>query len=188
MERPPPLQPCAVPADLCLTRPPEAWQHCASTSCWGPWNRRIWPPGWHGPTHPPNSSGRLAGGGAAWRWTSLPSMVMLTFCSGLPTPTGEPAPPPHPPWTPFLPQPLGCTPVTLITGSCPAVLCPSPGTPLGTIAPLCQGLLPLTPAPTPCPYRGVLLCRGGVLDHGRAVRRVDSAEQVQGPGVGCGQH
>lgn len=59
---------------------------------------------------------------------------------------------------------------------------------LGTIAPLCQGLLPLTPAPTPCPYRGVLLCRGGVLDHGRAVRRVDSAEQVQGPGVGCGQH
>lgn len=33
---PPPPQPCAVPADLCPTRRPRAWQRCASTSFWGP--------------------------------------------------------------------------------------------------------------------------------------------------------
>lgn len=56
---------------------------------------------------------------------------------------------------------------------------------MGTAAPShWKGLLPLTPVPTACPCRGVLLRRGGVLDHGGAVRRVDSAEQVRASGMG----
>lgn len=129
MDCPPPQLPCAVPTGLCPTRPPEAWQRCASTSCWGRWSRRIWPLGWHGPTPPPSSSGQPDGGGAAWLWTSLPSMVMLTFCSGLPRPTVEPALPPHPPWAPFPPQPSSCTPRDpdhRVLSCCPSVLLPEP--------------------------------------------------------------
>lgn len=77
-------RPCAAPAGLSPTRPPGAWQRCANTSCWGPWSRCSWPLGLPGPTHPPSSSGRPDGGGAAWRWTCPPSMVRRASCSGLP--------------------------------------------------------------------------------------------------------
>lgn len=98
----------------------------------------------------------------------------------------EPALPPHPPWTSFLPQPSSCPLCDSdhrVLSCCPSVLLLEP--PWGQQPlPVREDLLPLTPAPTPCPYRGMLLSRGGVLDHRGAIRRVDSAEQVRGPGMG----
>lgn len=68
-------QPCAVSTDLYLTRPPGAWQPCASTSCWVPWSRHLWLPWPQGPTHPHSLSGRLDYVGDAWRWMFSHSMV-----------------------------------------------------------------------------------------------------------------
>lgn len=157
---------CAVPTDLCLTRPPRAWGHCANTSCWGPWSRPRWPQGLPGPTPLPSLSGRPDGGGAAWRWTFSPSMVMPTSLKSLPGPQWI-QPCPHPPWLLPVSALLLSPSVTLLSFlSC---FWDPQGQP-----PLSIGctLLSLT-LPHSLPCRGVLLSRGGVLDHGGAVRWVD---------------
>lgn len=160
----PPPQPRAVPTDLCQTTPPAAWQRCASTSCWWPWSRRGWPLRPHVPTPPLSSSGRPDGAEAAWCWTSSLSMVM---------------PPPVEPACPSCSlDPLPASPQHPTLLSCPAFGLPWGQQPLpaGAKAAVSHSRSP------PWSRRRVLLGRGGVLDYGGAVCRVDSAQQVRGLG------
>lgn len=127
----------AVPTDSYLTRPPGAWQHCASTSSWVPWSKHHSFPWPQGPTHPRSLSGRLDCGGAGWPWMCSHSMVRSASL-------GQ--------WSqPWPPLSLASSCPVILMSSCPVTLmspCPVQGGDSDHFLSGCSPLsltLPLTP-------------------------------------------